>query len=89
MIRYYDDDGHGSSFDPDDERGHDVESRDLGTATIVKETKLAFLVLRDNMDELWLPRSVVHDDSEVYSMKSCGPGKLVVHAWWAEENGVE
>lgn len=34
---------------------------------------------------IWIPKSVIHDDSEVY--KPGTSGKLVVKSWWAEENG--
>jgi len=33
----------------------------------------------------WVPKSVVHDDSEVY--KDGSSGKLVVQEWFAEKEG--
>lgn len=35
---------------------------------------------------LWIPQSVVHDDSEVW--KKGDEGTLVLHLWWAEKNGL-
>jgi hypothetical protein len=34
----------------------------------------------------WIPKSVVHDDSEVYRAGTAG--KVVVRAWWAREHGI-
>ena len=37
----------------------------------------------------WVPKAVLHDDSEVYTTREIGKeGKLVVHRWWAEDNGI-
>jgi hypothetical protein len=38
-------------------------------------------------EERWVPKSVIHDDSEVYSMKN-NTGTLVVERWWAEKEGL-
>ena len=57
------------------------------TVTAVKhESPLAILVTIDDED-YWVPKSQVHDDSEVYSLKS-GPGTLVVARWWAKKEGL-
>lgn len=32
---------------------------------------------------VWIPQSVVHDDSEVW--RDCQRGKVVVKRWWAEK----
>jgi hypothetical protein len=58
----------------------------LGPAKVVRATDRALLVLLDGEEEVWVPKSVVHDDSEVYSEKA-DEGDLVVLAWWAEKNG--
>ena len=34
----------------------------------------------------WIPKAVIHDDSEVYSLGD--EGTLVVHMWWAEKEGL-
>lgn len=59
----------------------------LGQARVVRETDRAILVtLEDGDEEVWVPKSVIHDDSEVYSEKN-GEGELIVHEWWAGKNG--
>jgi hypothetical protein len=57
----------------------------LGEAEIIRETDLAVLVvLEDTANELWVPKSVIHDDSEIWKMAD-GVGMLVVEAWWANK----
>lgn len=34
-------------------------------------------------EETWVPKSVIHDDSEVWQTKQ--EGDLIVHAWWARK----
>ena len=54
------------------------------------ESKRAILVLRKSQPtdrrELWVPKEVLHEDSEVY--KEGDEGKLVVETWWAEKKGL-
>ena len=51
---------------------------DLGSATPRRETEKELLVQMDETGEqLWVPKSCIHDNSECYSMKS-GGGRLVV-----------
>jgi hypothetical protein len=54
-------------------------------ATCVRETDKAILVKQDDLGEVWIPRSQVHDDSEVY--EEGGEGELVVKAWFARKQG--
>jgi len=65
-----------------------MQSKDpvqLGEAEIVRETDLAVLVvLEDTANELWIPKSVIHDDSEIWRMGD-STGMLVVEAWWANK----
>lgn len=70
-------------------RGKDPVS--LGEVNVEKATERALLVHpgEDNEhldDPIWIPLSVIHDDSEVYSAAS-DEGELVVERWWAEEKG--
>lgn len=51
----------------------------------LKETDLALLVELDG-EEVWIPKSVIDDDSEVYRVGD--EGTLVVHEWWAEKEGL-
>jgi hypothetical protein len=57
----------------------------------VRETPAALLVRFNGTDrgwgaeEAWVPKSQVHDESEVYA--SGGEGRLVVTRWFAEQRG--
>lgn len=56
----------------------------LGQAVPINETAKALLVATEDGQRHWIPKSAVHNDSEVYSLKS-GPGKLIVFRWLAEK----
>ncbi len=55
----------------------------LGKAKCVAATDKAIQVVLEEGRILWVPQSVVHDDSEVYSKGD--QGELVVELWWAEQ----
>lgn len=48
----------------------------------LKATPLAMLCLIDG-DEHWIPKSHVHDDSEVFNDSDNKEGKLVISEWIA------
>lgn len=50
------------------------------------ESDKAILVDIDGV-KLWVPKSQIDEESEVYSKKS-GGGLLVVSRWWAEQKGL-
>lgn len=52
-----------------------------------KETAKALLV-RINGKSAWCPKSVIHDDSEVFDEDRNRAGKLVVKQWWADKEGL-
>jgi hypothetical protein len=52
-----------------------------------RESAKALLVKLADGREVWVPKSVIHDDSEVW--KENTSGKLVVHRWFAEKEGLE
>jgi len=55
----------------------------------IKATALALLVEHGTQgDQLWVPKSVVHDDSEVFDDGKNAEGDLVVFEWWAESKGL-
>lgn len=68
----------------------DEDDVDLGHAELIRETAMAVLVrLTERKDqELWIPKSCLGDDSEVYG-KDDGPdggeGHCFVKFWWAEK----
>lgn len=55
---------------------------DLGNGECIHETEKAVLVKLSDC-KLWVPKSQLHDDSEVFGkgMK----GRVVVKFWWAEK----
>jgi hypothetical protein len=58
----------------------------LDVTEVLKETDKALLVVVEEM-EVWVPKSIIDDESECYSMKS-GPGVLIVPEWWATKEGL-
>jgi hypothetical protein len=66
-------------IDPDDVARFDVE-------TVEAESEKAILVEIEG-EKVWVPKSQISDDSEVYS-KASGGGELVVTRWWAEKKGL-
>ena len=59
----------------------------LGEARIVRESAAAILVeIEDHAGEHWIPKAVIHDDSEVWEEKG-STGNLVVQEWFAEKEG--
>lgn len=69
--------------------GNDPES--LGHGELVRETEKAVLVRIEYTGrtvELWIPKSVLHDDSEITPDSDIGDeGEVIVKFWWAEANG--
>lgn len=57
----------------------------VGTGKVLKATDKALLFEPEGDDSFWVPKSVVHDDSEVYDEEH--EGELLVQSWWAEKNG--
>jgi len=52
-----------------------------------RATEKALLCEIDGED-IWVPKSVIHDDSEVYDDEDNSQGLLAVKKWWAESNGL-
>ena len=57
----------------------------IGSGKVLKATEKALLFEPEDDDAFWVPKSVVHEDSEVY--KEEHEGKLLVKRWWAEKEG--
>jgi hypothetical protein len=51
--------------------------------TVKLETAKALLVIFEDESEKWIPKSVIHDDSDVYKMGTSGT--LIVQRWFAEK----
>lgn len=61
------------------------EAFTVGEGKAISETKAALKVKMDDDRALWVPKSVIHDDSEVYEVG--GEGTLVVFQWFADKEG--
>lgn len=83
--------------DEDDDDGQCIVSDE---AVITRTTELAVLVdvgrhrLETLTDEeeregVWIPKSALHDDSEVYDPKEESRGRLIVKGWFARKRGWE
>lgn len=57
----------------------------LGDGKITRETDRAVLAKIGDQD-IWIPKSCIHDDSEAFDMQNA-EGTIVVKRWWAEKNG--
>lgn len=51
----------------------------------IADTDHALLVTMPTNEDVWIPKSVIHDDSEVWRVGQ--HGKLVVYTWFAEKKG--
>lgn len=61
----------------------------MGAAERKSSSDKALLVYIEKLgSEVWVPKSVIHDGSEVYEGGD-GEGDLVVKSWWAEKEGWE
>lgn len=59
------------------------EGMSLGYGHAKAQSEKALLVELHEHGELWIPKSQIHDDSEVYSLGH--DGDVVVTLWWAEK----
>lgn len=62
------------------------ETVDLEDVEVLQESDKALRV-RVEGEVVWIPKSQIHDDSEVYSLKS-SPGAMKVTRWIAEQKGL-
>lgn len=59
----------------------------VGTAKVLRESAKALLIDLEG-ESVWIPKSIIHDDSEVWNTEN-GEGELVVKAWFARKEGWE
>ncbi len=60
----------------------------IETAKCLGQTDKAIKVEAPAFDApTWIPKSQVHDDSEVYDGDDGGEGTLIVTTWWAKKQG--
>lgn len=56
--------------------------------TVSRKTDAALLVEDENGEEVWIPLSQIHDDSEIWDESKVGEqGKLVIPEWLATKKG--
>ncbi len=69
---------------------YDKGACSLGQCQLLRTSTLALQVEleSDPGDSHWIPKSVIHDDSEVYD-ESTETGELVVFNWFAEKEGLD
>lgn len=70
------------------------ETFNVGRAVVGRETEKALLVnfTAESLigaKSMWIPKSVVHDDSEAFDATEHAEGDLVVKRWFAIKQGWE
>ena len=63
----------------------DEEKVEWEDCICVGETERAIKVAGVENTPVWIPKSMIHDDSEVFALE--GDGTLVVKRWWAGKQG--
>ncbi len=61
-------------------------------ATAIAESEKALKVrvqIKAGTKEMWVPKSCIHDGSEVFDNKDNKTGKRALHRWFADEEGLE
>lgn len=72
------------NFASDDDEGS--EGVDLKEVFIQHETKDALKVLLHDGRQVWIPKSQVHDDSDIW--KKHEKGTLTIKSWFAGKEGL-
>lgn len=67
-------------------RDEDDEGTEIGEGKCIRATARAILVKLETGEEEWIPKSCVHDNSEVWDEGQ--EGTVVVKTWWAEQAGL-
>lgn len=60
----------------------------LGEGKVKKASDKALQVELESGETIWIPKSVIDDDSEVYDEDKNSEGEVVVKTWWAEKEGL-
>lgn len=64
-----------------------AEGYELGEGIVLRTTEAAVLVEVEN-EEIWIPKSLLHEDSEIdEDSEPDQEGSVVVPLWWAEQEG--
>ena len=74
--------------DGGDHAGDSPDGADFLVCDVIEERDHAILImLTETQDTHWVPKSVIHEDSEVFDMEH-SEGTMIVHRWWAEKEGL-
>ena len=60
----------------------------IGQGTARNETAKAIRINLASGRQLWIPKSVIHANSEVFDMGEHSTGEVVVMDWFAEKEGL-
>lgn len=63
-------------------------STKLGNGRVKRGSDKALQIELDSGETVWIPKSMIHDDSEVYDDDKNNEGEVVVQTWWAEKEGL-
>lgn len=63
------------------------EPESLGQGTVIIDSGKALKVRLEDDRELWIPKSTIHDDSEVFEGAGQS-GVVIVKVWWAADKGL-
>lgn len=63
-------------------------STKLGYGKVKKGSDKALNIELATGETVWIPKSVIDDDSEVYDEDKNSEGEVVVATWWAEKEGL-
>lgn len=63
-------------------------STKLGQGQVKRATDKALQIELETGETVWIPKSMIHDDSEVYDEDKNNEGEVVVQTWWAEKEGL-
>ena len=79
----------GEDDDPDDE--DEPNGADFQVEQVLQESNKAIqVVFTDTGDVKWIPKKVIHTDSEIYEKPDdgLGAGTLILHEWFATQEGL-
>jgi hypothetical protein len=63
------------------------EGYELGEGLVLTVTEKAVLVQVEG-EEIWVPKSILHEDSEIdEESEKDDEGDVLVKTWWAEQEG--
>lgn len=65
----------------------DDDTETFDDVRALRETELALQCSIDGK-LIWIPKSVIHDDSEVFDSAGNKAGKLVLPGWFARKEGL-